>query len=446
MLCPICRMEKQESARICAACKAAMRADGWQMRRTIRSRPRAAACMVRQGIVNPAVVPYLKHGQHSRAGKLAKVRHLTASNTPPSMQPEQPALDNVQASPLDMPASPAANRAKLSLAEALRAHKGFDHVPQEAGMDGSTPPESSASAGMADGPALPHGVKSWPDNSASSHRHPGFAGAVQSHLWAARLPARALIRNSIMAGVFILGSTIGVAATWWATQPASHAKASASAELIKQAQTYRLNDSSDIGQSAAFDPAELPYDGRTSGSTVPAESIAALSSHEAASGSASNDNAAGAEDPVPSFPAASGKEKSGRAHGRENKAASQAAVIADGAHARKNMPPPQQRQAPRHMAQNKQSDPIWQLAEEDRKATARPSGAKRANANNGRSAAQNKSGQTKLASAIASTRLILARCEQKSNFILREHCKWDVCSGQWGKNGCPSFEKQASVY
>lgn len=46
----------------------------------------------------------------------------------------------------------------------------------------------------------------------------------------------------------------------------------------------------------------------------------------------------------------------------------------------------------------------------------------------------------------ASKRALLAQCERRSNFILREHCKWEICDGSWGKNGCPSYEKQASVF
>jgi hypothetical protein len=112
---------------------------------------------------------------------------------------------------------------------------------------------------------------------------------------------------------------------------------------------------------------------------------------------------------------------------------------------------PQQRlsmqaQPQRQGMPGKQGDPILQMAEQDRKAALRSPSAKRPAASNGRTVAQKKPDHSKLASTVASTRLVLARCEQKSNFILREHCKWDICNGQWGKNGCPSFEKQASIY
>jgi hypothetical protein len=36
-------------------------------------------------------------------------------------------------------------------------------------------------------------------------------------------------------------------------------------------------------------------------------------------------------------------------------------------------------------------------------------------------------------------RQVLARCERMDSLFRREQCKWRVCDGQWGKNGCPSY-------
>lgn len=38
----------------------------------------------------------------------------------------------------------------------------------------------------------------------------------------------------------------------------------------------------------------------------------------------------------------------------------------------------------------------------------------------------------------------LAQCERAPNIFRREQCKWRVCGGAWGKNGCPSYERHAS--
>ncbi|HJV86475.1 MAG TPA: hypothetical protein VJ698_13460 [Noviherbaspirillum sp.] len=32
-----------------------------------------------------------------------------------------------------------------------------------------------------------------------------------------------------------------------------------------------------------------------------------------------------------------------------------------------------------------------------------------------------------------------AQCEQQSSFFRREQCKWRVCGGKWGQDGCPSY-------
>jgi hypothetical protein len=39
---------------------------------------------------------------------------------------------------------------------------------------------------------------------------------------------------------------------------------------------------------------------------------------------------------------------------------------------------------------------------------------------------------------------MLEQCEQAGNFILREQCKWQLCGGRWGKNGCPSYPQRTT--
>ena len=47
---------------------------------------------------------------------------------------------------------------------------------------------------------------------------------------------------------------------------------------------------------------------------------------------------------------------------------------------------------------------------------------------------------------VSATRASLAQCDRKANFIRRELCRWQVCNGSWGRNGCPSYQQQASTY
>lgn len=47
------------------------------------------------------------------------------------------------------------------------------------------------------------------------------------------------------------------------------------------------------------------------------------------------------------------------------------------------------------------------------------------------------------------TRLVrarFARCTRIGNLFSREKCKWDVCGGMWGKNGCPSYQNNLPAY
>jgi hypothetical protein len=34
-----------------------------------------------------------------------------------------------------------------------------------------------------------------------------------------------------------------------------------------------------------------------------------------------------------------------------------------------------------------------------------------------------------------------SQCLELSGFLQREQCKWQVCSGKWGQDGCPSYKK-----
>jgi len=39
-----------------------------------------------------------------------------------------------------------------------------------------------------------------------------------------------------------------------------------------------------------------------------------------------------------------------------------------------------------------------------------------------------------------------AQCLEVSGFLRREQCKWQACSGKWGQDGCPSYEKDEVNY
>lgn len=43
-------------------------------------------------------------------------------------------------------------------------------------------------------------------------------------------------------------------------------------------------------------------------------------------------------------------------------------------------------------------------------------------------------------------KVMLAQCEAAPNIFRREQCKWQLCNGKWGKNGCPSYSKPNNFY
>lgn len=39
-----------------------------------------------------------------------------------------------------------------------------------------------------------------------------------------------------------------------------------------------------------------------------------------------------------------------------------------------------------------------------------------------------------------------SQCNRKASFFEREKCKWRLCAGKWGKNGCPSYNHDVARY
>ncbi|QAU34433.1 hypothetical protein [Janthinobacterium sp. 17J80-10] len=47
---------------------------------------------------------------------------------------------------------------------------------------------------------------------------------------------------------------------------------------------------------------------------------------------------------------------------------------------------------------------------------------------------------TQIRPAVPSLATQYARCTQQQGFLRRERCKWEVCGGKWGKQGCPAYK------
>jgi hypothetical protein len=51
------------------------------------------------------------------------------------------------------------------------------------------------------------------------------------------------------------------------------------------------------------------------------------------------------------------------------------------------------------------------------------------------------SSKTKQLASTAGLHNQFMQCERNGNFFSRERCKWRVCGGKWGLDGCPSYRR-----
>lgn len=52
--------------------------------------------------------------------------------------------------------------------------------------------------------------------------------------------------------------------------------------------------------------------------------------------------------------------------------------------------------------------------------------------------------ELRLASRAPATQNKFAQCLELGSFLRREQCKWQVCNGKWGHDGCPSYSSDTS--
>ena len=38
------------------------------------------------------------------------------------------------------------------------------------------------------------------------------------------------------------------------------------------------------------------------------------------------------------------------------------------------------------------------------------------------------------------------QCKRKESFLQQEKCKWEICAGKWGQNGCPAYRHEIASY
>ena len=232
----------------------------------------------------------------------------------------------------------------------------------------------------------------------------------------------------MMAGVFVVGAGVGLAAAWWLHKPPPGTPVS-SVRAMPAAPSAEGKRSATI---RGISPSELPYDGAPPpavqsspepvASQVPA--VPAMSSGTSTVDTVGQRNAgAGDLEPdaqvvtppaaqTPPMPQADDEPKTAKAATRQGNAS-----VTNAAPKRKSV-----------TRTDREIERIRRQVDEELKKKTEHGRAPNSIAR------------------VSATRASLARCDRQSNFIRREMCRWQVCNGSWGRNGCPSYQQQASTY
>lgn len=263
-------------------------------------------------------------------------------------------------------------------------------------------------------------------------------------MYEAQVPVRhPLSRIAFMIGIFVIGALLGLAGVRWMVVP-SGGEVVAPFERSVSLPTWTLqkrNKFQTFNAAKGISPGELPYDGAPVEQAVGAPPI---NQDELPYGGLHAGSMAVDQDTPP---VALSRNEDVVAKPAEKKAVARASVGEEkGAKAR------QKRRVVQHIAKDKEIERIRQQAAEELKKKTESKRALAAYANSRRSTSQPSSPQSSsqeppaAPSASSKTPAMLARCEHAANFFLREQCKWRLCSGKWGKNGCPSYATHGGFY
>ena len=251
-----------------------------------------------------------------------------------------------------------------------------------------------------------------------------------------QVPQRRLwMRVGIIAMIFVVGSAVGFGV-------ASLLTGQKGASVLEQ---RRFGEQGGVSPGKGTSPGELPYDGNRIVESPSGERSApalGVSNGELPSGGGNASGSSSTAQPdsgeslgktsTPEALAAS-PEKRDLAPARstvEKRPEQTAAPVA-----KKTSPAsPRHRRLLRRSGKDREIERIKQQAAEELK---KKTESQRQNSDS-RNRARAASGRTLAMSAR------LVQCERAGNIFLRERCKWQLCDGKWGKNGCPSYLPQVS--
>ena len=255
-------------------------------------------------------------------------------------------------------------------------------------------------------------------------------------------PRRAHSLALPLAIVFAAGAALGLGATWWLAKPASPGMPGSSAVSARTAADMpvtRLDQQGHFRTTRGINPNELPYGGKAIGARRSTQ-VAAVPPQPTVSAELPHDRLPAAADnkkgDAPATASASVKPKPREA---KEKAAPAVQLAEKKAHAKAHVKAAPKHRARKPSAKDREIARLKRQAEEELK--------KKIEHRRMVAQAEQKARYGALMPDLAErVRARFAQCSQAGNFFLREKCKWKVCSGMWGKNGCPSYRTPGPMY
>lgn len=261
-----------------------------------------------------------------------------------------------------------------------------------------------------------------------------------------------------MAGVFVVGATVGLGATWWVnrtpdTYPAGTAirkfePVNQAARPARSAGTSGPRGTAGSGRAGAggINPAELPYDGTQEDVSAKALSLAAIAALAREQSEDSGVAARPGATRTPQAEAAARTSSPSKKNGSEIVAEAADASGGDTSVAQPDVPKKKPagasyRRRPAASAKDREIERINQQAVEELKK--KNTGEQLADSTRARprySERKTTADAPSHTASLGNKRLAVARCENAPNLFARERCKWQLCNGMWGKNGCPSYD------
>lgn len=328
-------------------------------------------------------------------------------------------------------------------------------------MTGSTSTKSTSPAGVTASAATgPRTITERTEPNWEDEPRPPPVGGAYEKLQSTGLPpdhprppsGRRLMRFLFMLGIFVIGATVGLGSAWWLNRSAQSPAISGidGPGILSAPSAQRSGQGGRPGAVRGISPGELPYDGAAhplvedkprpaeqvltspapAPQTAPAESKRLVDGESSVKTPQSQAESTRSNDPAVSKPVPNAASKAGNSDV-------------------KSPPVAQKRRPQSKSAKDREIDRIKRQADDELKKKTeyggdadRPSLRKN---QTGQARSGSKEGSWRHISG-AAMRVMLARCEDAPNLFRREQCKWRLCGGRWGTNGCPSYSSPQVNY